>query len=93
MLGSKLETPFSEPSSGNSLARMQIQNLADTMFLNLCVDVLASVDRKSWDFQPVTEASKQFVRGGKQSRPILVKGLARFAFDRPTAPDTPREPA
>ena len=48
---------------------------------------------KPWDFQPFTDASKQFVRGGKSSSPTLVKGLARFPFVSPKLPDTPREPS
>lgn len=39
-LGSKRATPFSEPSSGNLLDRMQITSLVDTIFRNLRVDVL-----------------------------------------------------
>ena len=54
---------------------------------------LSEGDRPAWDFQPFTDASKQFVRGGKQSSPTLVKGLARFPFVRPKSPDTPRDPS
>lgn len=50
-----------------------------------------AVERESWDFQPFTDASKQFVRSGGQSSPTLVKGLARFPFVSPQPPDTPRE--
>ncbi len=54
-------------------------------------DQLNSVEGKSWDFQPFTDASKQFVRGGKNSSPTAVKGRARYPFVSPKAPDTPRE--
>lgn len=55
-------------------------------------DQLNSVESKSWDFQPFADASKQFVRGGKNSSPTAVKGRARFPFVSPKVPDTPREP-
>jgi choline-sulfatase len=54
-------------------------------------DQLNSVESKPWDFQPFTDASKQFVRGGKNSSPTAVKGRARFPFVSPKAPDTPRQ--
>jgi choline-sulfatase len=53
---------------------------------------MSTGDAKPWDFQPFTDASKQYVRGGKQSSPTMVKGLARLPFVSPKAPDTPREP-
>ena len=53
---------------------------------------LNSVESKPWDFQPFTDASKQFVRGGKNSSPTAVKGRARFPFVSPKSADTPREP-
>lgn len=54
-------------------------------------DQLNGVEGKSWDFQPFTDASKQFVRGGKNSSPTAVKGRARFPFVIPKAPDNPRQ--
>jgi choline-sulfatase len=52
---------------------------------------LNSVESKPWDFQPFSDASKQFVRGGKNSSPTAVKGRARLPFVSPKVPDTPRE--
>ena len=54
-------------------------------------DQLNSVDSKPWDYQPFTDAAKQFVRGGKNSSPTAVKGRARYPFVTPKAPDTPRQ--
>lgn len=53
-------------------------------------DQLNAVESKPWDFQPFTDASKQFVRGGKNSSPTAVKGRARFPFVAPKVPDSPR---
>ncbi len=53
---------------------------------------LSAADRDEWNFQPFTDAAKQYVRGGKQSSPTLVKGLARYPYVSPKLPDTPREP-
>lgn len=53
---------------------------------------LSSVERAGWDFQPFTDASKQYVRSGKQSSPTEVKGRARYPYVSPKLPDTPREP-
>jgi choline-sulfatase len=52
---------------------------------------LSSGEREAWDFQPFTDASKQFVRGGNQSSPTQVKGRARYPYVSPKSPDTPRE--
>jgi choline-sulfatase len=54
--------------------------------------LLSSVERNTWDFQPFTDASKQYVRSGKQSSPTQVKGRARYPYVSPKLPDTPRDP-
>ena len=52
----------------------------------------SSVESDPWDFQPFTDASKQFVRGGKSSSPTEIKGRARSPYVIPKPVDTPREP-
>jgi choline-sulfatase len=54
-------------------------------------DRLASGDYPAWDYQPFFDASAQFVRGGGQSSPTMVKGLARFPYVPPKPADRPRE--
>ena len=54
-------------------------------------DRLSSGDYPAWDYQPFVDASAQFVRGGGQSSPTMVKGLARFPYVAPKAPDCPRD--
>ncbi len=54
-------------------------------------DRLASGDYPAWDYQPFVDASAQFVRGGGQSSPTKVQGLARFPYVAPKPADRPRE--
>jgi choline-sulfatase len=54
-------------------------------------DRFSSGDYPAWDYQPFSDASKLFVRGGGQSSPTMVKGLARFPFVPAKPPDSPRE--
>ncbi len=53
----------------------------------------ASGNYPAWDYQPFVDASTQFVRGGGQSSPTMVKGLARFPYVAPKPPDRPRDAA
>ena len=41
-----------------------------------------------WDFQPIFDASAQYLRSGNS--PTAIKGLARFPQVEPRPPDTPR---
>ena len=54
-------------------------------------DRLTSGDYPAWDYQPFVDASAQFVRGGGQSSPTMVKGLARFPYVAPKPTDRPRD--
>ncbi|AUL13820.1 choline-sulfatase [Bordetella bronchiseptica] len=47
-------------------------------------------DFPAWDYQPFTDASRQYVRAGAQSSPALVKGKLRYPPVAPTAPQHPR---
>ena len=42
-----------------------------------------------WDFQPIFDASAQYLRSGNS--PTAIKGLARFPQVEPRPPDTPRQ--
>ena len=41
-----------------------------------------------WDYQPMRDASQQYLRTG--GSPTMVKGLARFPYMEPVSPDFPR---
>jgi choline-sulfatase len=41
-----------------------------------------------WDYQPLRDASHQYLRSG--GSPTMVKGLARFPYMEPVPPDFPR---
>ncbi|WP_249291916.1 choline-sulfatase [Bordetella parapertussis] len=47
-------------------------------------------DFPAWDYQPFTDASRQYVRAGAQSSPALVKGKLRYPPVAPVAPQHPR---
>ncbi|MVW71828.1 choline-sulfatase [Bordetella sp. 15P40C-2] len=49
-------------------------------------------DFPAWDFQPFTDASRQYVRAGAQSSPSVVKGKLRYPPVEPVAPQRPRAP-
>ncbi len=42
----------------------------------------------TWDFQPLSNASRQYVRSGMS--PAVIKGKARFPYREPVPPDRPR---
>ena len=52
--------------------------------------VLLSGNRTPWDYQPYRDASREFVRSAKDSNTTMTKGLARFPYMEPVAPDSPR---
>ena len=52
--------------------------------------VLLQGNRAPWDYQPYRDASKEFVRSAGSTNTTLTKGLARFPYLEPVAPDTPR---
>jgi len=51
--------------------------------------ILMKGTSKPWDYQPEFDASKQYLRTGNS--PTAVKGLARYPFNAPKPPDTPRQ--
>ena len=53
--------------------------------------VLLTGDRSPWDYQPATDASKQYVRSSITTSTTLTKGLARYPYMEPIPPDFPRE--
>ena len=50
--------------------------------------VLTSGRPAPWDYQPMQDASRQYLRSG--GSPTMVKGLARFPYMEPVPPDFPR---
>ena len=52
--------------------------------------VLLTGQRSPWDYQPISDASKQFVRSSKDASTTLTGG-ARFPYVPPVPPDFPRE--
>ena len=79
-------------------ARWNVERLRDNVLLSQrrrrwIQDQLASGDYPTWDYQPFVDASTQFVRGGSQSSPTMVKGLARFPYIAPKPADRPRDAA
>lgn len=55
-------------------------------------NVLLKGRRSPWDYQPYRDASKEFVRSAADTNTTMTKGLARFPYMEPVAPDTPRSP-
>ncbi|MEQ8319262.1 MAG: choline-sulfatase [Rhodospirillales bacterium] len=53
--------------------------------------VLLKGNRASWDYQPYRDASREFVRSASDTNTTMTKGLARFPYMEPVAPDTPRD--
>jgi len=45
----------------------------------------------SWDYQPVSDASRQYVRGAVDPNTTATKAKRRFPFVPPVAPDHPRD--
>lgn len=56
----------------------------------LIQQTLLTGDYRAWDYQPLQDASQQYVRAGERSSPSVVKGRLRYPTVAPTAPDTPR---
>ena len=52
--------------------------------------VLLQGTRTAWDYQPVQDASKAYVRSSRETNTTLTKGLARFPYVEPVPPDHPR---
>jgi choline-sulfatase len=57
----------------------------------LIQQVLLTGDYRPWDYQPMVDASRQYVRSGAQSSPSVVKGKLRYPPVAPVAPDHPRQ--
>ena len=69
-------------------ARIQASQ-ADRLMLQQC---LLTGDYRGWDYQPLRDASRQYVRSGPLSSPSVVKGKLRYPPVAPTPLDTPRPP-
>ncbi len=53
--------------------------------------VLLQGNRTAWDYQPIQDASKAFVRSSRETNTTMTKGLARFPYMEPIPPDHPRK--
>ena len=53
--------------------------------------VLLAGERSPWDYRPVTDPSRQYVRSSFNTSTTLTKGLARYPYMDPVPPDFPRD--
>ena len=53
--------------------------------------VLLEGERSPWDYRPVTDPSRQYVRSSITTSTTLTKGLARCPYMEPVEPDFPRD--
>ena len=53
--------------------------------------VLLEGERSPWDYRPVTDPSRQYVRSSINTSTTLTKGLARYPYMEPVESDFPRD--
>ena len=91
-----------DPTFANVAEEMENEILSRWDPITLKQDIIASQRRRHfiqdrfrdgkaapWDFQPIFDASAQYLRSGNS--PTAIKGLARFPQVEPRPPDTPRQ--
>ena len=53
--------------------------------------VLLEGERSPWNYRPVSDPSRQYVRSSINTSTTLTRGLARYPYMEPVEPDFPRQ--